>query len=939
MPRVTDTVATAAARPDRPRLMPPGALKNPDTENYGAGYFRPVLRWLWLCVIAIAFGDAPVAAQSGPPVLLSETDSTRAIALESVVSMREPFALTSHLPWSTDRRTRVMLFVLNLPDSAGSDLASFTADAEDQSRRRYDFRVEHVRPVLGYPWMSGVVLRLSDDVGDVGDVLVRLTYQGSSSNRVRIGIGHVGGGPPDDVGAHPTPAPPYVISGRITSGGTGLGGVALNLSGPQAVLTTTATDGAYSLTVMVPGNYMLMPAKAQYAFDPPVLGLNSLSNHRAGVDFAATRLHTISGQVRDGAGRGIGGVTLTLTDGTGAALRTILTGDDGAFSFTDLPAGRSYKVTPAKTDFVFNPTNLNFDQLAADQQVGFSGTPSLTIRGRVADSANQGIFGIDVTLDGPQTGAVKTDRNGAYSFVVSALGEDYIVTPSLPQDYYSFSPPGRILRNFNSHQIADFLATLTPSVTPSHVLEFDGSPKSVDYGVYFPEQVDLGHFFWEFWAMPAENAGATYLLSDGYGGAHALLFGFSSLGHSEPGRYLLSGNIFDGTESTSFISDEGPAPREWGHFAVGWDGTNIVTYYNGVPVGRKSFAGPRRTPGFNGGGGRLLIGGSDHSNFHGRIAQVRGYEGSNPRAAGNSSPSDPFSPQTIFNVDGSLLSYYFRPSQTVADLSFGHNEQSNPGRLRGTSNGILYECPGCPLPQFVIDPTAPNLSRPDNPGQPLAPVAPPALVPKGALAFDSFSRRNSTFALNGTGGLGAVEGGAEGVQQWLTNRDATAATTAQPFGILNGLVVPLAGKASVAWVPTRSVTGNLDVRVNRQPRKSGSGVNTGISFRVVDANNFFFAYTNDDSEPSGTQKLNVGYQQFGSRTELEVGVRMPLNWTTLRVVTTSGGSIDIYADRRLVYSTTMSLMSTATGAGLYNNSGGMGLTNRWDNFTVYDANQ
>jgi len=40
---------------------------------------------------------------------------------------------------------------------------------------------------------------------DLGDVLVRVSYKGLSSNRVRVAIGHAGGGPADDEGAVPTP--------------------------------------------------------------------------------------------------------------------------------------------------------------------------------------------------------------------------------------------------------------------------------------------------------------------------------------------------------------------------------------------------------------------------------------------------------------------------------------------------------------------------------------------------------------------------------------------------------------------------------------------------------------------------------------------------------------------------------------------------------------
>jgi hypothetical protein len=107
-----------------------------------------------------------------------------------------------------------------------------------------------------------------------------------------------------------------------------------------------------------------------------------------------------------------------------------------------------------------------------------------------------------------------------------------------------------------------------------------------------------------------------------------------------------------------------------------------------------------------------------------------------------------------------------------------------------------------------------------------------------------------------------------------------------------------------------------------------------LSFRVVDASNFFFAYT---TTISGNQLLQVGYYLNGQRTELATGVAMPVTWTTLRVVTTNAGEVKVYADGSLVYSATNPFLATATGAGLYNNSSGLGLVNRWDNFTVYNA--
>jgi hypothetical protein len=52
-----------------------------------------------------------------------------------------------------------------------------------------------------------VVVRLPDEMGDVGDLLVRLNLHGVASNRARISVGHAGGGIPDDPGSVPAPAP------------------------------------------------------------------------------------------------------------------------------------------------------------------------------------------------------------------------------------------------------------------------------------------------------------------------------------------------------------------------------------------------------------------------------------------------------------------------------------------------------------------------------------------------------------------------------------------------------------------------------------------------------------------------------------------------------------------------------------------------------------
>jgi hypothetical protein len=144
----------------------------------------------------------------GVPVLISMANTTRGLVLDSVLGLTEPFHLKYDLPWSSDTRTRLVLFTTNFALQPGETLSAITADAEDASNRVYPLKVEYFEKVAEVPWLNRVVVRLDDQLGAVGDVLIRISYRGIPSNRVRVGIGKLGGGPPDDPGSFPTPGHP-----------------------------------------------------------------------------------------------------------------------------------------------------------------------------------------------------------------------------------------------------------------------------------------------------------------------------------------------------------------------------------------------------------------------------------------------------------------------------------------------------------------------------------------------------------------------------------------------------------------------------------------------------------------------------------------------------------------------------------------------------------
>jgi len=456
------------------------------------------------------------------------------------------------------------------------------------------------------------------------------------------------------------------------------------------------------------------------------------------------------------------------------------------------------------------------------------------------------------------------------------------------------------------------------NIGKSYALAFDGTTQSVWHEKFWEPNVNLGKFFYEVWAKPGMYTGTRYLLSDGIGGAHAILLGLAGSGST---FYVPVGNTFNGAQSIPFGGDDGPAAGEWAHLAVGWDGRNIITYYNGVPVGSSAFSGERFTLGSPGGGGRLFVGGSNHQNFIGSISQVRAYEGSNPLqdTSGTEKVMSAFTPQTVFKAEGSsFLASLLRPAEVIADLS-GNNHP-----------GVFLTWAGGPLPRFIIDPITSNGSIPQYD----LPVAASGLV----RVLDSFSRGNATYAFDDVGGLGSTEFALGGPQSWRFGSLVSTISEPTNFGILNGRAVILTDGPAIAWVPTGSEPATLDIRVSRRPATWGSGLNTGLAFRVKDAGNFCFAYTS--GEVLRRNILNVGCYYKGSRGLVMTPVEMPdYVWTGLRVVITEGrgGSIYIYADTELVAVTSTDYLAGETGAGLYNHTYGLGLTNRWDNFAVLAA--
>jgi uncharacterized protein (DUF1800 family) len=122
----------------------------------------------------------------------------------------EPFTLNSEGNFNpADPRTRITLFCMNLDFLAGEPSSALTVDAEDAAHTIYPLKVEYLGTVPNFPGIYMIVVRLNDLMtANLGDVLVRLNLHGMASNRARVAIGQIGGGPADDSAPNPAPATP-----------------------------------------------------------------------------------------------------------------------------------------------------------------------------------------------------------------------------------------------------------------------------------------------------------------------------------------------------------------------------------------------------------------------------------------------------------------------------------------------------------------------------------------------------------------------------------------------------------------------------------------------------------------------------------------------------------------------------------------------------------
>lgn len=134
------------------------------------------------------FASSITIIDDDKPLLALEENSLRAVALDSVTNVRDPFALDDVWNFSSDHHTRVTLFATGMELLPTESASSVVVQLEDNQNHAIPLVVEDIRKVPNFDWLSQIVVRLPDSIATPGDYRISVTFRGATGNRALISL-------------------------------------------------------------------------------------------------------------------------------------------------------------------------------------------------------------------------------------------------------------------------------------------------------------------------------------------------------------------------------------------------------------------------------------------------------------------------------------------------------------------------------------------------------------------------------------------------------------------------------------------------------------------------------------------------------------------------------------------------------------------------------
>lgn len=465
-------------------------------------------------------------------------------------------------------------------------------------------------------------------------------------------------------------------------------------------------------------------------------------------------------------------------------------------------------------------------------------------------------------------------------------------SPVLPDTYYTRSETNVLI---NSAQT--IIPVPSSSVAGNYALEFTAANEShVNHGLFWVPGQAYTTFYADALIKPT---GGQYIVSAGYGGNHCLLWGVSG---NEALGYTLSGNIYssDTAIATSFQTTERIRHNEWAYVACCYDGARVGIFINGIPSAFTVYTGNRKTT--SGIEGTLLVGGSDHQNYEGRLRGLRIFEGTlpydNPFNVIMRPPVENFSNVSVLKGASTVVNAAF-----LADYSTGTLRDGSAGMSGAKHNGYLAtSLPAITNLQGTInDPVSYNRTVAARPTWVVDAFSWPTVAaaqktPAGAAKiFEDFSKPDVHYGNSTALGLGSTR---IGDKTW----------SGANYGILNGAAFAYNTAPGATIITDTEVDGTIILKKVDNTNPTGLSVAHKIIFRYQDASNYHFLQTDEFGTGYLFQVVATVWTQLGAN------LAWGTNWTEAKIVL-AGTSVEVFADGVSKGTRTMTQLLSATHKG------------------------
>jgi len=482
---------------------------------------------------------------------------------------------------------------------------------------------------------------------------------------------------------------------------------------------------------------------------------------------------------------------------------------------------------------------------------------------------------------------------------------------------------------------------------------------NVNHGVFWSvPDVDIGDCYWEFMAKTSDVSITGYAISDGSGGAHAMLIGFQAA----TGGAVIGGDLCKGlvnpalsftTQSCDLIQQD-----EWCDVSILVNiALNLcVVHINGIASCVSQWGvGTRKTATTDNSGGQLFVFGSDHLNLRGSIAWIAGWDTNNDAQgdifAALNAYRFPFRPEAIRGSSAAdFVGDYTKQAGLVPDLSFGQippktgnaarGGPSHPGAL--AFGGRLYPEQDDALnvlPTWKLDSTCP-MYLPGPRVTANAKMGATQAIPadgKTYLLWEDFSNRRSTFMETEEPTLGAVPQGTLAPLTWLYRPfNEQGGRETYTYGVCwgYGISMGVGGVMSPAYLDAGTAT--IGVQYKKPAGSLGGSLSfyqTGgaVVFRMSNLSNMWAAIT-IAADVMVLRKYVAGVATDSANIAMGT-------WDSLRA-TAVGNVITVYSGHTVsgvttwtqIHQVTDSFNNTATKVGLSAAGGSFARFENWGAF-------